>query len=123
MTHEQQDGPRHLWQLWLTDDERAFHRVAVSGTPKDLGGVAFAPDGALLLGEATGHRLWRLPPGSTRMTPVPGAPRLAEPDHWWTLLSSGGVIVARTGRRTVATSTDGDTWTPAAPGASPSRSG
>ena len=116
MTKEEQDGPRYLWELWVTDDERAFHKIPLSRTPKDLGGVAFASDGGLLLGEATGHRMWRLARGATDIEPVPHAPRLSEPIQWWTLFNSGGVIVARTGPRALAVSTDGSTWTQVTPG-------
>lgn len=112
-----QDEPDRLTELWLTDDEQAFHRVPLSRTPKDLGGIAFALDGALLLGEASGHRLWRLPRGATSFEPVPDAPRLSDPDERSTLLSSGGVVIARTGRRTISISTDGSTWTQVKPGA------
>lgn len=116
MTKEEQDGPRYLWELWVTDDERAFHRVPLSRSPKDLGGLVFASDGGLLLGEATGHRLWRLARGATEIEPVPDAPKLSEPSQWRTLFNSGGVIVARTGPRALATSTDGSTWTQLNPG-------
>jgi len=116
MTKEEQDGPRYLWELWVTDDERAFHRVPLPRTPKDLGGVAFASDGALLLAEATGPHLWRLAPGTSEIELVPNAPKLSEPTHWWTLFNSGGVIVARTGARTLSVSTDGSTWTQVHPG-------
>jgi hypothetical protein len=113
MMKEEQDGPRYLWELWVTDDERAFHRVPLSRTPKDLGGVAFASDGGLLLVEETGHRLWRLARGATEIEPVPDAPKLSEPS---TLFNSGGVIVALTGARSLAISTDGSTWTQVNPG-------
>lgn len=127
MTGEAPDTPRYLWELWLTEDEKAFRRVPLPGTPKDLGeilappkdlgGMVFASDGALLLGEATGHQIWRLAPGKTELKPLAGAPRLSEPNQWLTLYNSGGgVIVARTGWRTIACSTDGYRWTKVTPG-------
>lgn len=115
ITEEEEDQPRTIGELWLTDDERAFHEVRLAWTPQDFGGLAFASDGSLLLAESTGHRLWRLPPGSGVLEPAPHAPRLA--DDWSSLHISGAVIVARTGRTRAAVSTDGISWVEVSPGA------
>jgi hypothetical protein len=55
-------------------------------------------------------RLWRLPPGATALEPVVNSPRVTR------LEFSGGVLIAYTGTRTIAVSTDGTKWTPVTPG-------
>jgi hypothetical protein len=62
-------------------------------------------------------RIWRLPRGGTEMRLLSDAPRLFGPFWRGTLEpSGGGMIVARTGGRTIALSNDGYTWTKVTPG-------
>jgi hypothetical protein len=96
-----------------------------------FGGIAFAADGALLVAEVTGSatycqsptcnrnrpgRIWRLPSGGTEMRLLSDAPRLFGPFWAVGFEPSGGMIVARTGLRTIAVSNDGYTWTKVSPG-------
>lgn len=137
MADEPEDMPLGLRELWRTDDEKTFRRVRLSwkgpdGGP-DLGafsGIAFAADGALLLAGLVGpaticekiicnHRwtMWRLSPHGADLRPLPGAPRMVG-DFYPDLLSNAGagVIVARTGNRTIEVSPDGYAWTKVTPG-------
>ena len=128
--------PNYLRELWRTEDEKRFRRVplpwegmSVGGLP--FAGMVFASDGALLLAEANGSpsnlcpggachpgRIWQLPPGSTRMKALAHAPRLSGGADGLDILqvSGGGMIVGRTGPRTIAVSPDGYTWTKVTPG-------
>lgn len=124
------DLPLYLRQLWRTDDEEEFRNVPLPKNRMALAGIAFAADGSLLLAKMTSPatfcqsltcnlagRIWRLPPGETEMQPLPQAPRLFGRFSGDTLEpSGGGTIVARTGRRTIALSQDGYTWTKVTPG-------
>ena len=128
MADAPQDLPPYLRQLWRTDDEMTFRRVPLPWKQLAFGGMAFASDGALLLAEKKGPRglctggvchpgrIWRLPPGASEMKPLTDAPRLSGPFGMDTLEPSGGMIVARTGRRAIAISEDGYTWTKVSPG-------
>ena len=123
------DLPLYLWELWRTDDEKAFHRVPLPWNRMPFAGLAFAPDGALLLAKVgdtmcsisspicdrTG-RIWRLSPEGSSMKLLSHAPTLFGPHGSVGLDQGGGVIVARTGLRTVAVSTDGNTWSEVTPG-------
>ena len=124
------DTPLSLRELWWTDDEDEFRRVRLPWNDLRFGGMAFAPDGALLISEVTGSehygiqfsrnrpgRIWRL--ASNRATPklLRGAPGLFGPFWAVGLHSSGGWIVARTGMRTIALSRDGHRWKEVTPGA------
>lgn len=128
--------PNYLRDLWRTDDEKTFRRVPLPWPRKPAGGLpfagmVFASDGALLLAEANGSpanlcpggichpgRIWRLPARGTRMMPLAHAPRLSGgADGLYSLEDSGGgMIVGRTGPRTIAVSPDGHTWTKVTPG-------
>ena len=54
MTKSLEDLPLILRQLWQTDDERTFHRVPLPWDEPYFGGLAYTPDGALLLAEVLG---------------------------------------------------------------------
>jgi hypothetical protein len=130
MLDSPEDLPQYLRELWRTNDEKAFHRVPLPWERMAFGGMAFAADGALLLAEVNGPvaiceisncdrpgRIWRLPPGGTKMRPLANAPRLFGP-FWRSTLetSGGGMIFGRTGERTIALSDDGYEWTMVTPG-------
>jgi len=129
MADAPEDLPLYLRQLWRSDDERVFRRVPLPWEQLAFGGLAFASDGSLLLAEEKGPRslcpggichpgrIWRLPPGASEVKRLPSAPQLSGPSEMDTLEASrGGVIVARTGRRTIAISSDGYRWTSVTPG-------
>lgn len=130
MADAPQDLPLFLRQLWRTDDEKAFRRVSLPRKRMAFGGMAFASDGALLLAEVSGPatycrslncnragRIWRLPSDKSDIKPLAHAPRLSGLIGTDTLVNpGGGVIVARTGQRTIALSHDGYTWTNVTPG-------
>jgi hypothetical protein len=119
----------YLWELWRTHDEKEFRRVPLPWERIAFGGMAYASDGALLLAEVKGPatycksltcnragRIWRLPPRGTEMRLLSDAPRLFGPFWAVGIEPSGGLIVARTGLRTIALSNDGYTWTKVSPG-------
>lgn len=126
------DMPMIFRELWRTNDEKEFRLVPLPAEPMAyFGGLAFAADGALLLAEVQGPdtycaidalvcnrpgRIWRLPRGGTQMRLLPDAPSLFGPFWAVGIESSGGVILARTGERTIAVSKDGYTWTKVSPG-------
>ncbi|WP_416955207.1 hypothetical protein ACNKF0_01655 [Nocardioides sp. T5] len=123
------DTPHHLRQLWRTDDEEQFRRVRLHRDQMPFAGMAFAPDGSLLLAEVDdteclistpvctrGGKIWRLPPDGSEPVPLEGGPDLFGHHGTDLLDASGGVIVARTGYDTLAISTDGYTWSEVAPG-------
>ncbi len=126
------DMPPIFRELWRTNDEKEFHLVPLPLEPMAfIGGIAFAADGALLLAEVQGPdtycaidavdcnrpgRIWRLPRGGTQMRLLADAPSLFGPFWAVGIKPSGGVIVARTGARTIAVSKDGYTWTEVSPG-------
>ena len=123
------DTPHHLRQLWRTDDEEQFRRVRLPRDQMPFAGMAFAPDGSLLLAEVDdteclistsvctrGGKIWRLPPNGSDPVPLEGRPALFGHHGMDLLDASGGVIVARTGYDTLAISTDGYTWSEVAPG-------
>lgn len=129
MTQFVTDSPRYLLELWQTEDEETFRRVRVPWEPGYFGGIAYTSDGALLIAEVEGFdsycrggpctrpgRIWRLAAGSAEPQLARGAPRLFGPFWNVGIETSGGVIVARTGMRTVAVSEDGYSWTEVAPG-------
>jgi hypothetical protein len=129
MSDAPQDLPLYLRQLWRTDDEKTFRRVPLPWKQLAFGGMAFASDGALLLAETKGPRflctggichpgrIWRLPPGESEIKPLTDAPRLSGALRMGSLEPSrGGMIIARTGPRTIAISEDGYTWTKVSPG-------
>jgi hypothetical protein len=127
-----EDMPLYLDALWQTEDEETFRRIALPRDRPLFGGIAYASDGALLLAEVQGAdtwcgagvsgtctrhgRMWRFAPGSTEPELLSGAPRLLGPFWAVGISTSGGVIVARTGMRTIAVSTDGYRWTEVTPG-------
>jgi hypothetical protein len=121
--------PDYLRHLWLTDDEKSFRHVPLPWNPMAFAGLAFASDGALLVAEAKdpltfcadscrAGRLWRLPSGGDHLTPMADAPALSAVgrDDLFLQDAGGGMIVARTGERTVVVSPDGYTWTEVTPG-------
>jgi hypothetical protein len=125
------DLPLLVWELWQTDDGKAFRRVPLPRDRMPFAGMAYASDGALLLAEVEepvttcgfvgpcnrAGRIWRLPPGRSRTWLLPDAPRLFGSHGSMELSqSAGGVIVARTGHQTIAVSADGYEWTEAEPG-------
>jgi hypothetical protein len=123
------DMPLHLRELWRTHDEKKFRRVPVPGDQMPFAGMAFASDGALLLAEVddaeclisspvcnrTG-KIWRLAPEGSGIKLLSGAPTLFGPHLSVALKAGGGVIVAQTGYRKLAVSTDGYTWSEVTPG-------
>ncbi len=123
------DGPLYLRQLWLTGDEQTFRRVALPREQMPFAGLAFANDGALLLAEVEDvqcststpvcdrrGKIWRLSRQGSGIKLLAGAPTLFGPHRSVDLRASGGVIVAQTGYRTLAVSTDGYTWSEVTPG-------
>lgn len=129
MADAPEDIPLHLWELWRTNDEKEFRRVPLPWERMLFGGMAFASDGALLLAEVMGPdtycdalscnragRIWRLAPGGTELRLLSDAPRLFGPFWAVGIRYSGGLIVARTGLRTIALSEDGYAWTKVTPG-------
>lgn len=123
--------PLYLRELWLTDGEKPFRPVPLPWERLAFGGMAFASDGALLIAETkdplafcADHchpgRIWRLSPGKATVAPLHGGPRLPpwSSVYWGSGLESsgGGTIIAYTGLRTIALSTDGYTWTKVTPG-------
>jgi hypothetical protein len=128
------DGPLYLRQLWLTGDEKTFRRVALPREQMPFAGMAFASDGALLLAEVEDvqcvtsspvcnrrGKIWRLSPKGSGMKLPSGAPTLFGPHGSVGLKAGGGVIVAQTGYRTLAVTTDGYTWSEVTPGRQASR--
>ena len=98
-------------QLFVSDDYgKTWREVAAAHHPGTIGGVAFAPDGRLLIADAMEVRLWRLTPDETDLEPVRGGPPIGS------LWSSGSVLASPTGGRTLAVSEDGVRWRPVAPG-------
>ena len=130
MTKSLEDLPLILRELWQTDDERTFHRVPLPWDEPYFGGLAYTPDGALLLAEVLGPdplctrsyscprpgRIWRLAPGRDEFETARGAPRLFGHFSVVGIDVSGGMIVARTGNESVAVSRDGRRWTEVTPG-------
>ncbi|MDZ5663380.1 hypothetical protein SFC79_16520 [Nocardioides sp. S-58] len=124
-----EDAPSYVNALWQTEDEKRFRQVPLPWDRPFFGGVAYAADGALLFAQVTGPdtycqkslctrpgTIWRFPRGSTTPELLAGAPALF--GAFWSvgIYTSGGVIVARTGMRTIAISHDGYQWTPVTPG-------
>jgi hypothetical protein len=130
MTQYGEDIPLVLLELWQTDDERAFRQVPLPWDEPYFGGIAYTPDGALLLAEVLGPktwcasriscyrpgRIWRMAPGGTDFEPARDAPRLFGHFGLVGIDVSGGMIVARTGNESVAVSRDGHRWTEVTPG-------
>lgn len=130
MTRSSDDLPLALLELWQTDDERTFRRVRLPWDEPYFGGMAYTPDGALLLAEvlepepscAKGYscprpgRIWRLAPGRDTFQAARGAPRLFGHFSVVGIDVSGGMIVARTGDDSVAVSRDGRRWSEVTPG-------
>jgi hypothetical protein len=106
----QNDEPKFLEELYLSENERSWRRISLATAPKTVAGMEFTPDGTLLIADDTRHQLWRLPPGAKALEPVVNSPRVTR------LETSGGVLIAYTGTRTIAVSTDGTKWTPVTPG-------
>ncbi|MGF9757639.1 hypothetical protein AAII07_20815 [Microvirga sp. 0TCS3.31] len=124
-----QDAPPWVDALWQTDDEKRFRKVPLPWDRPFFGGLAYAADGALLFAQVTGSdvigsgapdtrpgTIWRFPRGSTTPETLAGAPALYGPMRSVGIYASGGVISARTGRRTISISHDGYHWTPVTPG-------
>jgi hypothetical protein len=123
------DGPLYLRELWRTHDETKFRRVPLPQDQMPFAGMAFAPDGALLLAEVDDTfcsvtspvcnrrgKIWRLSPDGSGIKSLSGAPTLFGPHGSVGLKAGGGVIVAQTGYRTLAVSTNGYTWSEVTPG-------
>lgn len=117
------DMPLHLRQLWRTDDEKQFRPAPLPRDQMPFAGMAFASDGALLLAEVDDAecsissvvctrrgKIWRLPPQGSDFKLLEGGPALFGPHGSVLLDADGGVVVAQTGHRTLAVSTDGYTW-------------
>lgn len=130
MTQYGEDIPLVLLELWQTDDERAFRQVPLPWDEPYFGGIAYTPDGALLLAEVLGPktwcasriscyrpgRIWRMAPGKGDFEIARGAPRLLGHFGVVGIEVTGGMIVARTGSESVAISRDGHRWTEVTPG-------
>ncbi len=98
-------------QLFLSDDYgKSWREVPAAHHPGTIGGVAFAPDGRLLIADDMEVRLWRLSADETDLEPVPDVPRIGS------LWSSGSMLAGPTGGRTLAVSVDGVSWRRVAPG-------
>ena len=107
-----------------------FRRVPLPWDEPYFGGMAYTPDGALLLAEVLGPntwcarriscyrpgRIWRMAPGESDFEIARGAPRLFGHFGVVGIKVSGGIIVARTGDESVAVSRDGHRWTAVTPG-------
>lgn len=128
-----QDMPLLLRELLLTDDEKTFRRVPLPWKDHGFGGIAFAADGALLVAGLDGPAtycekqvcnrhwtMWRLSPHAAKrghFRPVPGAPPMYGQSYPDVLSNTGGgVLVARTGGRTIGISRGGYSWTKVTPG-------
>lgn len=131
MSEAPPDLPLYLWELWRAADEGTFRRVPLPSDSMPFAGMAFAADGSLLVAEIEepvttcqiskrscqrSGRIWRLPPGESRMRLLHGAPRLSGPHGLTGLHVGGGMMVVRTGYQTVAVSQDGFEWTSVVPG-------
>jgi hypothetical protein len=99
-----------LRDLLITEDERAWRTIALRGGLRGIGGLAFTSTGTLVLADEIGKRLWQLPRGGTTLEPVTEGPTMSS------FVTSGSVLIARKGRRTLSVSTDGLTWTDVTPG-------
>jgi hypothetical protein len=123
------DEPLYLRELWRTHDEKKFRRVPLPQNQMPFAGMAFASDGALLLAQVDDTicsisspvcnrrgKIWGLSPKGSGIKLLSGAPTLFGPHGSVGLKASGGVIVAQTGYRTLAVSTDGYTWSEVTPG-------
>jgi hypothetical protein len=124
-----QDLPSYVNVLWQTDDEQRFRQVPLPWDRPYFGGIAYADDGALLLGRLTipdtpcskpicgpPGEIWRYARGSNKPEPLAGAPGLVGPYWSGGIDTSGGVIIARTGMRTISVSSDGYHWRAVTPG-------
>lgn len=124
-----QDLPSYVNALWQTDNEQRFRQLRVPWHRPYFGGIAYADDGALLFGRlfvsdiscsepicGPPGEIWRYAPGSNTPEPLAGAPSLLGPFRSGGIDTSGGVIIARTGMRTISVSSDGYHWTPVTPG-------
>ena len=98
-------------QLFLSADYgKSWREVPAEHHPGTIGGVAFAPDGRLLIADDMEVRLWRLSADETDLEPVPDVPRIGS------LWSSGSMLASPTWGRILAVSEDGVAWRPVAPG-------
>ncbi|WP_416955208.1 hypothetical protein ACNKF0_01660 [Nocardioides sp. T5] len=124
-----QDLPSYVDALWQTDDEQRFRQVPLPWHRPYFGGIAYADDGALLFGRlfvsdipctkpicGPPGEIWRYAPGSNKPEPLAGAPGLVGPYWSGGIDTSGGVIIARTGMRTISVSYDGYRWRAVTPG-------
>ncbi len=133
MAGQPQDMPLLLRELWLTEDEKTFRRVPLPWKEHAFGGIAFAADGALLLAGLVGPAtyceslvctrhwtMWRQASHGAEgadVRPVPGAPTMVGDWYPDVLRNAGaGVLVARTGGRTIEVSRGGYAWTQVTPG-------
>lgn len=124
-----QDLPSYVNALWQTDDEQRFRQVPLIWNRPYFGGIAYADDGALLFGRlfvsdvpcsnpicGPPGEIWRYAPGSRVPELLAGGPGLLGPYWSGGIDTSGGVIIARTGMRTISVSSDGYHWRPVTPG-------
>ena len=100
-----------------SSDQRTWRAIAAPKAAGAFSGMVFTPDGSLLVASASTRRLWRLPPGGTTLRPMVGGPRRGGLVSLDGLQTSGGTLIAKTGDRTVAVSTDGKNWQTVTPGA------
>jgi hypothetical protein len=96
-------------RLQVSDDEHTWRKISTATAPKQIAGMAFASDGTLLVSNLS-NQLWFLPPGGTTLRPLADGPRVDRLD------TSGGMLIAYTGPRMIAVSTDGHSWTTLTPG-------
>lgn len=94
-----------LVELWTSADAgRTWTRMRPGDKPRFTDGMGYAPDGTLLLADPETERMWRTTGRGADLERAPGLP------HATSLTSTGGVLVAQTGPRTLAVSDDGSSW-------------
>jgi len=123
-----QDAPYYLRQLWATDDETEFDLVPLVRERMAFNGMEFASDGGLLVAEAIDPsglcedvcrpgQIWHWSPGRDELAPLPGAPTVFSRHFGINFYyAGGGMIVAHTGERSIATSSNGNDWKAVTPG-------
>ena len=99
-------------QLFLSDDNgETWREVRAEHQPSSIGGVAFMPDGQLLIADYVEPQLWQVTPDGTDLEKVGG-----DVPPMRSLWSSGGMLAGQTGGRTLSVSEDGRTWRSVTPG-------
>jgi hypothetical protein len=95
-------------RVLVTDDGTSWRRIDTAGARRFYAGMAFAPDGTLIVATSFGgdSRLWRVPPGATAIQSAGRGPG----GYYWLrqpgplllaadLFDAPGVAISRDGRR------------------------